>query len=85
MEYVRNLEVFVTFDLFAEPYIMPGRQMNKDRRWKTYLRCLYATVMLMKNKYGNPEIRITENGMGIQNEYRFRNKEGQIQDDYRIN
>ena len=38
----------------------------------------------MKEKYGNPEMRITENGMGVQDEYRFRNHAGQIQDDYRI-
>ena len=29
-------------------------------------------------------MRITENGMGVQDEYRFRNHAGQIQDDYRI-
>lgn len=84
LSYQRNPEAPITFDSFSEPYIMHGRQMNADRGWEIYPKCLYDTLMLMKEKYGNPEMRITENGMGIQNEYRFRNKEGQIQDDYRI-
>ena len=82
--YQRNLEAPVCFDSFSEVYVMHGRQMNTDRGWEIYPKCLYDTLMLMKEKYGNPEMRITENGMGIQDEYRFRNKEGQIQDDYRI-
>ncbi|WP_050637504.1 glycoside hydrolase family 1 protein [Candidatus Stoquefichus sp. SB1] len=84
LSYQRNPEAPITFDSFSEPYIMHGRQMNSDRGWEIYPKCLYDTLMLMKEEYGNPEMRITENGMGIQNEYRFRNKEGQIQDDYRI-
>lgn len=82
--YQRNSEAPITFDSFSELYIMHGRQMNTDRGWEIYPKCLYDTLILMKEKYGNPEMRITENGMGIQDEYRFRNKEGQIQDDYRI-
>ena len=41
--------------------------------------------MRIKNQYPNYKaIYITENGMGVQDEYRFRNHAGQIQDDYRI-
>lgn len=79
-----NPKAPITFESFSEPYIMPGRQMNKDRGWEIYPRTIYDTLMLMKNKYGNPEMRITENGIGIQDEYRFRDRNGQIQDDYRI-
>lgn len=82
--YAINPEAPVTFDTFYEPYVMHGRQMNNDRGWEIYPKCLYDSVMLMKNKYGNPEMRITENGMGVQDEYRFRDEHGQIQDDYRI-
>jgi len=82
--YALNPQAPISFDSFSEPYIMPGRQMNTDRGWEIYPRCLYDTLMLMKDKYGNPEMRITENGIGIQKEYRFRNEAGQIQDDYRI-
>jgi len=84
LNYQLNPEAPISFDSFSEPYIMHGRQMNSDRGWEIYPKCLYDTLMLMKNKYGNPEMRITENGMGIQDEYRFKNKDGQIQDDYRI-
>lgn len=58
--------------------------MNNDRGWEIYPKCMYDALMLMKDRYGNPEMRITENGMGIQNESRFRDDKGQIQDNYRI-
>ncbi|MCI9147465.1 MAG: glycoside hydrolase family 1 protein [Hungatella sp.] len=83
-EYLRNPDAPVTMDSFSEPYVMHGRQMNNDRGWEIYPKCMYDALMLMKDRYGNPEMRITENGMGIQNESRFRDDKGQIQDDYRI-
>lgn len=84
LEYERNKDAPITFDSFSEEYIMHGRQINKDRGWEIYPQVIYDVLMLMKNKYNNPEMRITENGMGVQDEYRFRNAQGQIQDDYRI-
>jgi 6-phospho-beta-glucosidase len=60
--YQRNSEAPITFDSFSELYIMHGRQMNTDRGWEIYPKCLYDTLILMKEKYGNPEMRITENG-----------------------
>lgn len=84
LDYLRNPKAPITFDSFTEEYQMHGRQMNKDRGWEIYPKVVYDTLMLMKEKYGNPEMRITENGMGVQDEYRFRNHAGQIQDDYRI-
>lgn len=84
LSYARNPEAPISFDSFGEPYAMPGRQMNSDRGWEIYPKVMYDVLMLMKDKYGNPEMRITENGMGVQNEGRFRNEYGQIQDDYRI-
>ena len=82
--YALNPDAPITFDSFSTPYEMPGRQMNNDRGWEIYPQCMYDTLMLMKEKYNNPEMRITENGIGIQNEYRFRDEKGQVQDDYRI-
>lgn len=84
LTYTRNPKAPISFDSFSEPYAMPGRQMNNDRGWEIYPKVMYDVLMLMKEKYGNPEMRITENGMGVQNEGRFRNGMGQIQDDYRI-
>ena len=82
--YALNAEAPITFDSFSDPYVMPGRQFNKDRGWEIYPKCIYDTIMFMKNEYNNPEMRITENGMGVQDEYRFRDNTGKIQDNYRI-
>lgn len=38
----------------------------------------------MKNEYGNPDWLISENGIGIEHEERYRNASGRIDDDYRI-
>lgn len=83
-EYLINPEAPLTFESFYDEYVMPGRQMNTDRGWEIYPKIMYDTLMWIKEDYGNIETRITENGIGIQNEYRFRDKFGQIQDDYRI-
>ena len=83
-EYLVNPESPLTFESFYDHYNMPGRQMNNDRGWEIYPRIMYDTLMWIKRDYGNIETRITENGIGIQNEYKFRNENGQIQDDYRI-
>lgn len=74
----------ITFDTFYDPYDMPGKKMNKDRGWEIYPKIMYDTLMWIKDEYGNIETRITENGMGVQNESRFRDESGMIQDDYRI-
>lgn len=84
LDYQINPQAPLTFESFASEYIMPGRQVNKDRGWEIYPKVMYDTLMYMKEKYNNPEIRITENGIGVQDEFRFRNEAGQIQDDYRI-
>jgi beta-glucosidase len=45
---------------------------------------MYDMAIRMKEEYGNIEWFIAENGMGVENEQRFKNAEGIIQDDYRI-
>ena len=84
-EYLRNPEAPVTMSKIVDMYDMPGARMNKDRGWEIFPQALYDTLMHFKNNYGNPTMYITENGMGIQDEYRWRDPEtGIIQDDYRI-
>lgn len=83
-EYAINKEAPLTFESFYDHYVMHGREMNQDRGWEIYPKAMYDTLMWMKEEYHNPEMRITENGMGIQDEYRYRDSTGQIQDDYRI-
>lgn len=82
--YIINPHAPITTTSFYEPYDMPGKRMNKYRGWEIYPQCLYDAVMDIKKRYNNPEMRITENGIGVQNESRFRGENGQIQDDYRI-
>lgn len=40
--------------------------------------------MRLKHEYGNPDWLISENGIGIAHEERYRNEQGNIDDDYRI-
>lgn len=58
--------------------------MNEDRGWEIYPRMIYDMAMRLKNEYGNVEWLVTENGMGVMKEGRFRNGDGMIEDDYRI-
>ena len=67
----------------SKPYIWPERKMNVHRGWEIYPKGIYDIAINIKNNYGNIEWMITENGMGVENEERFR-KDGMIHDDYRI-
>lgn len=83
-ESMPNPEAPVTPDNFFEHYVMPGRQMNKYRGWEIYPPALYDTLVDLDHRFPGLEMYITENGMGVQDESRFRDDNGQIQDDYRI-
>lgn len=65
-------------------YAMPGRKMNPHRGWEIYEKGIYDILINLRDNYGNVECFISENGMGVEGEERFRNEEGIIQDDYRI-
>lgn len=69
---------------FYEPYIWPERKFNKDRGWEIYPKVIYDVLMRNKKEFPNVQMLITENGIGIQNESRFRNEQGMICDSYRI-
>ena len=69
---------------YFEDYQMPNRRMNVYRGWEIYPKTIYDIAMRVKNEYGNIKWYISENGMGVQNEERFLNKDGMIEDDYRI-
>lgn len=68
---------------YYDSYIMPGRRMNPYRGWEIYPKGIYDIAVKIRDEYGNIEWMITENGMGVENESRFRKVE-QIEDDYRI-
>lgn len=68
---------------FFESYAMPGRRMNPYRGWEIHPKSVYKILTNFKKMYGNIPIFISENGMGVEGEEIYK-KNGQIQDDYRI-
>lgn len=71
-------------DKYFDNYIMPGRRMNEHRGWEIYPEAIYDIATNIKNNYGNIKWYISENGMGVEGEEKFKNKDGVIEDDYRI-
>lgn len=69
---------------YYEKFELPGKKMNPHRGWEIYPEIMYDMGIRMKEEYGNIEWFIAENGMGVENEHRFKNEENIIQDDYRI-
>ena len=70
--------------LYFEEYGKPGVRINPYRGWEILPECLYDIAMTVKNDYGNLPWYVSENGMGVENEARFRDAQGMIQDRYRI-
>ncbi|ARA98337.1 glycoside hydrolase family 1 protein [Geobacillus thermodenitrificans] len=71
-------------EFYYEHFELPGRKMNPYRGWEIYPKIMYDFAIRIKEEYGNIEWIVTENGMGVENEHRFKDKNGVIQDDYRI-
>lgn len=69
---------------YYEKFDLPGKKMNPYRGWEIYPQIMFDMGIRMKEEYGNIEWFIAENGMGVENEHRFKNEENVIQDDYRI-
>ena len=81
--YAPNPDSPMLVEQFYEPYVMPGRKINPHRGWEIYEQGLYDIAQNIKENYGNIEWLLTENGMGVEGEEKFR-QNGEIQDDYRI-
>lgn len=71
-------------DLYFEEYEMPGCRMNPYRGWEIYPKAIYDIAINVRDNYDNIPWFISENGMGVEGEERFIDKDGYIQDDYRI-
>ena len=71
-------------EYYYAKFDLPGKKMNPYRGWEIYPKIMFDMAMRMKEEYGNIEWFIAENGMGVENEQRFKNENGVIQDDYRI-
>lgn len=69
---------------YFDHYEMPGRRMNPYRGWEIYPEGLYDIAINIRDNYNNIEWIVSENGMGVENEERYINDEGMIEDDYRI-
>jgi len=69
---------------YYEPFDLPGRRMNTSRGWEIYPRIIYDMAMRIKNEYRNIPWFVAESGMGVENEAQFRNRDGVIEDSYRI-
>lgn len=79
-----NPEAPLVPECFYSHYEMPGRKMNKYRGWEIFPPALHDTLMDLQQRFSDIEMYITENGMGVQDEARFRDDSGRIQDEYRI-
>lgn len=82
-QYAWNPESPILQDYFFEPFDMPGKKMNPHRGWEIYEKGVYDIGMRIMKEYDNIEWILTENGMGVEGEEKFR-ADGMIQDDYRI-
>ena len=69
---------------FAEPYVWPEARMNESRGWEIYPQGIYDFGMKCKNEYPGLEFFISENGIGIEGEYKNRDEQGRIVDPYRV-
>jgi len=71
-------------DKYYASFNKRGVRMNADRGWEIHPQTIYEIAKRIQEDYGNIPWFISENGMGVENEERFKDGEGQIQDDYRI-
>ncbi|EJQ43556.1 6-phospho-beta-glucosidase gmuD [Bacillus cereus BAG6X1-2] len=83
-EHMLNPEAPFMPNHYFDDYVMPGRKVNPHRGWEIYEKGVYDILINVKDNYGNIECFISENGMGVEGEERFRDDNGEIQDDYRI-
>lgn len=81
--YMLHSDSPMLFEKYYEKYEMPGKKINPYRGWEIYEKGIYDIANNIKENYGNIEWFLTENGMGVENEERYR-ENGIIQDDYRI-
>ena len=69
---------------YFDYYTFEGQKMNHYRGWEIYEPALYDIAVNIRDNYNNIKWYVAENGMGVEGEERFRNEQGIVQDDYRI-
>lgn len=65
-------------DKHFDNYIMSGRRMNPYRGWEIYPKAMYDIAINIKQNYNNIPWYISENGMGVEGEEKFMNKDGMV-------
>ncbi len=71
-------------DWYFEEWQWPECRMNPYRGWEIYPKAIYDIAKNIQENYGNIKWYISENGMGVENEEKFKDESGMIIDDYRI-
>lgn len=69
---------------YFDDYKMVGARMNVDKGRKIYPQTLYNIAKNIQKNYGNIPWFVSECGIGVSNEDRYLNRDGLIEDDYRI-
>ncbi|MHC1684429.1 MAG: glycoside hydrolase family 1 protein [Clostridiaceae bacterium] len=69
---------------FFDYYEMPGRRINPYRGWEIAPNAIYDIAINIRDNYKNIKWYVSENGMGVEGEEKYRDENGIIQDDYRI-
>ena len=73
----------LTPESFFDFYDMPGKKINPHRGWEIYEKGIYDLSINIRDNYKNIPFFISENGMGVEGEDKFK-VNGIIEDDYRI-
>lgn len=71
-------------DRYAKTYVWKKARINPFRGWEILPEMLEKICVLIKERYNNIPFYISENGMGVEGEEKFRNAKGYIDDKYRI-
>lgn len=69
---------------YFDYYDMPNKRMNPYRGWEIYPESMYDISINIRDNYNNIPWYISENGMGVEGEEIYKNEEGVIEDNYRI-
>lgn len=85
VEHEPNPEGKLAWEKVARHHEWKQCRKNVFRGWEIYPKAIYDTAQIIKTRYNNMPFFISENGMGVQKEWLYRDeKSGEIQDDYRI-
>ena len=71
-------------DKYFEEYEWKEARLNPYRGWEIYPKAIYDIAKNIQDNYGNIPWFISENGMGVEGEEKYKGLDGSIQDDYRI-